>query len=91
MTLELLTGWVCVSSIIAFLLFGFDKFRAARSGQHRVSEFHLLAISALGGWPGGLLGMLLFRHKTSKRSFKIKYGLCFILWAALVFAFFVWR
>jgi uncharacterized membrane protein YsdA (DUF1294 family) len=86
MTLELVLGWVCVSSTIAFLLFGYDKLRSGRSGRSRVSEFHLLAIGAVGGWPGGLLGMLIFRHKTSKLSFKIKYAVCFVAWAGLVLA-----
>jgi hypothetical protein len=37
-------AWVCLSSTLAFLLFGYDKFRAGRSGQSRISEFHLLVI-----------------------------------------------
>lgn len=85
-TLSLLLGWVCLSSLIAFALFGYDKLRSGRPGQKRVSEFYLLAIGALGGWPGGLLGMLAFRHKTSKLPFKIKYAACFLVWANLLLA-----
>jgi hypothetical protein len=39
----------------------------------------LALLGALGGWPGGLIGMKLFRHKTAKWSFKLKYGLALLL------------
>jgi uncharacterized membrane protein YsdA (DUF1294 family) len=83
--LKLFLGWLCLSNIVTFLLFGYDKLRAGQSNQSRVREFHLLLISAAGGWPGGLLGMLVFRHKTAKLSFKVKYTLSFIVWAVLVY------
>jgi uncharacterized membrane protein YsdA (DUF1294 family) len=86
---QLFWGWLCVSSLIAFLLFGYDKLRASRFPERRVSEFHLLLIGAVGGWPGGLLGMLLFRHKTAKLSFKFKYAFSFVVWACLLWA--AWR
>ncbi len=80
----LLLAWVGVTSVWAFLLFGFDKWRAGRNGARRVAEFSLLLASALGGWPGGLLGIILFRHKSAKLSFKLKFAIAFIVWAALV-------
>ena len=61
--------------------FGWDKWRAGRGGR-RVPEFSLLLLAALGGWPGGLLAMIWFRHKTAKRTFKIKYALALIPFAA---------
>ena len=61
--------WFAVFSAVTFLAFGFDKWRARRSGQ-RVSELMLVMLGALGGWPGGLLGMIVFRHKTAKWTFK---------------------
>jgi uncharacterized membrane protein YsdA (DUF1294 family) len=30
--------------------------------------------------------MLLFRHKTAKLSFKLKYALAFVVWAGLIYA-----
>ena len=69
---------------MAFILFGYDKLRAARCGKGRVSEFHLALVGAVGGWPGGLLGMLVFRHKTAKLSFQLKYGVAFLVWAGLI-------
>ncbi len=80
-----LLAWVGVSSIWAFLLFGFDKWRAGRLDARRVAESSLLLASALGGWPGGLFGIILFRHKSAKLSFQFKFAAAFVVWVALVF------
>lgn len=50
-------------SLAAFVLYGVDKSRARR-GAWRISEKALLCLSFFGGAAGGLLGMVLFRHKT---------------------------
>jgi uncharacterized membrane protein YsdA (DUF1294 family) len=77
-------AWVAVTSAWAFLLFGFDKWRARQIGCRRVAESSLWLVSALGGWPGGLLGIVVFRHKSSKPSFLFKFILALVVWAALV-------
>ena len=82
--------WFVTFNGVTFLLFGFDKWRAGRSGQ-RVSEIVLVMLGALGGWPGGLIGMKLFRHKTIKWTFKFKYALALIPFAAEVWAWLQWR
>jgi len=69
---------------LGLCLFGFDKWRAGRTGARRVAESSLLLASALGGWPGGLFGIVLFRHKSAKLSFKFKFAAAFVVWAALV-------
>ena len=79
-----LVVWIAVTSAWAFLLFGFDKWRAGRAGNRRVAESSLCLVSALGGWPGGLLGIIVFRHKSSKLSFLFKFSLALVVWAALV-------
>lgn len=81
-------GWVAATSVWAFWLFGFDKWRARRGGR-RVAEATLFWVSALGGWPGGLLGMVIFRHKSAKGSFQLKFAAAFFIWAALIYA--AWR
>lgn len=53
-------------------LFAYDKHQASQRA-HRVSERRLCNTALLGGWPGGLLAMQLFRHKTRKTSFQRKY------------------
>ena len=82
--------WFAASSVMALLAFGFDKWRAGRGGG-RVSEFHLVLLGALGGWLGGLLGMKVFCHKTAKWTFKLKYALALIPFAAEVWAWLHWR
>ena len=58
-----------IVSLITFILFGADKRKAVKH-QWRISEATLLLFSVFGGI-GGLLGMLLFRHKTMKWKFRI--------------------
>lgn len=58
---------------IDFFLAGYDKYLAVKH-KRRIPENILLAIAAIGGSVGLLLAMLLFKHKTSKRSFIIKYS-----------------
>ncbi len=82
--------WFATFSTATFLAFGFDKWRAGRSGQ-RVSEFTLVVLGALGGWLGGVAGMLAFRHKTAKWTFKFKYALALIPFAAEIWAWLRWR
>ncbi len=83
-------GWLTVANAWAFLAFLFDKWSAGRAGK-RVSEFNLVALAALGGWPGGWLAMVLFRHKTVKRSFRIKFWLALIPFGAVIYAWQRWR
>ena len=65
---ELGLAWVAALSLVTFLQFGWDKSRARR-GKPRIPERGLLAGSVLGGAAGGLLAMLVFRHKVRKPSF----------------------
>jgi len=61
-------------SLICFILIGYDK-NAARNHKRRISESTLLAWSYIGGSVGAGIGMWVFKHKTSKRSFLWKlYG-----------------
>ena len=80
--------WFAAFSAVTFLTFGFDKWRASRSGS-RVPELSLAMLGALGGWLGGIFGMIVFRHKTAKWTFKFKYALALIPFAAAVWVW--WR
>ena len=75
-------GWIGLTSLVTFCLFGYDKGRAGREGARRVAESTLLAASAFGGWPGGLLAILVFRHKTSKISFLLRFFVALFAFAA---------
>jgi uncharacterized membrane protein YsdA (DUF1294 family) len=82
---QLVLAWVGLTSAAAFALFGFDKLRAKQPGRRRISEYHLVLAGALGGWLGGLGGLLFFRHKTAKLSFMLKYAVGFVVWAGLIY------
>jgi uncharacterized membrane protein YsdA (DUF1294 family) len=44
-----------------------------------------LSLTFLGGTIGALLGMLLFRHKISKTSFLLKFGLIVLIQAVFMY------
>lgn len=56
------------ASLVALVTYAVDKRRSERGGW-RVSENTLHLLELVGGWPGALLAMKLFRHKTRKLSF----------------------
>ena len=78
----LLTYLVAVN-VAAFLAFGWDK-RAARRGSSRIPERRLLWLALLFGAPGAWFGARTSRHKTVKRSFRIKLALVTVLDAAVL-------
>ena len=57
---------------------GYDK-KLAQNNKRRISEKTLLAFVLIGGTVGSGLGMLFFRHKTSKTSYLLKFWLIIIL------------
>ena len=67
---------ICLN-LILFVLMGRDK-AAARRGARRTPETTLLALAVIGGSVGGLLGMILFRHKSRKPAFRIGFPLILI-------------
>jgi uncharacterized membrane protein YsdA (DUF1294 family) len=68
--LPILYAYLIGISVIALLFYGYDKYQARHHG-FRVPEIILHAITLAGGTPGALLGQQVFRHKTSKRSFRV--------------------
>ena len=72
--------WVLALSMLDFVLMGADK-RRARQNRRRVPEKTFFAVALLGGAPGAIAGMWLFRHKT--RHWYFQYGLPAILIAQL--------
>jgi uncharacterized membrane protein YsdA (DUF1294 family) len=63
-----------IVSLVSFVVVGCDKY-FARNHKRRIPETTLLTWSFIGGSVGGGIGMWVFKHKTSKRSFLWKlYG-----------------
>ncbi|AZA85546.1 DUF1294 domain-containing protein [Chryseobacterium shandongense] len=75
---------IAVISIVTFIIFGIDKRKAVKH-QRRIPESTLLSLTFLGGTIGALLGMLIFRHKISKRSFLLKFGLIVLIQAVFMY------
>ena len=56
----------------------YDK-HLAKTQKQRISEKTLLSFVFLGGSIGSGLSMLTFRHKTSKKSYLLKFWLIIVL------------
>lgn len=80
--------WVLALSLVDFVLMGVDK-RKARRGAWRVPEKTFFLVAILGGTPGAILGMWMFRHKT--RHWYFKWGLPAILVAQLALAIWIFQ
>lgn len=66
--MEILIYYLLIINAAAFLLMLADK-RKARQNSRRIPEATLMAVGALGGSLGAILGMRIFRHKTRKIKF----------------------
>ena len=75
--------YIVLMSIATLIFFGIDKYKAI-TRKWRVPEAVLLSLTAIGGAFGGLLGMLVFRHKIRKPMFFIIVPLAVILYTALI-------
>ena len=64
-----ITAAYIVLNVVVFVVYAADK-RAARRGEHRVSENTLHVLAVAGGWPGAIVAQQALRHKTAKRSFR---------------------
>ena len=79
--------WLSALSLATFILFGVDK-ALAKAGRSRVPEIVLHAFTVLGGFPGQLLGRLIFRHKINfsrHPAFNIVLIVSALLWVAIIF------
>jgi uncharacterized membrane protein YsdA (DUF1294 family) len=55
-------------SVITFIVYGWDKYRATRSAW-RVPENTLHLLELLCGWPGAFLAQRVFHHKWKKTAY----------------------
>lgn len=67
-------GLMLVVNAGTMVLFACDKVLAIVGGP-RVPETVLCLTGVIGGWPGGILAMYMFRHKTKKPSFLAMYAI----------------
>lgn len=74
--LAYLSVYLMVINLYGLIIMWTDK-RYAKSGKWRIAEKQLMFIGLLGGGPGTMAGMLIFRHKTQHKKFYL--GLPLIL------------
>ncbi|UWX61529.1 DUF1294 domain-containing protein [Chryseobacterium oranimense] len=73
-------------NLFSFIVFGWDK-RLSVKHKRRIPESTLLGITFIGGTVGAVLGMLIFRHKISKISFLVKFGLVVLIQVVVIYWF----
>ena len=72
-------------SLITFILYGLDKYKACH-GLWRIPEKVLLGFSFFGGAVGGMLGMRLFHHKTRREHWYFRaVNVLGLLWPIALF------
>ena len=59
--------YLIVITIVTFLVYGIDKWKA-KQGSWRISEASLLILAVIGGSIGALLGMKVWHHKTMHKG-----------------------
>ena len=86
-TLLLLLTYFLGLNLLLFIFMGIDK-RAAKRKKWRIPERRLLTLGLIGGGIGGILGMLVFHHKTHRLYFIICYVVSVICWG-LAFQYYI--
>jgi uncharacterized membrane protein YsdA (DUF1294 family) len=76
-------GTYGIMSLATFCIYAMDKSRANR-GRRRITESTMHTLELLGGWPGGLLGQQICRHKTRKAFYQL------VFWAIAILHAVVW-
>ena len=87
--MKLFLIYLAVVNLAAFALMGVDKLRAKR-GAWRIPERTLFLPAILGGSPGAILGMQMFRHKTRHRQFMIGMPLILLVQMVIV-GLLIWK
>ncbi|MHC0439581.1 DUF1294 domain-containing protein [Flavobacterium sp. 3-210] len=86
MRMEIFLLYFLFINIIVFILAGYDKHQA-RKNKRRIPENTLFFLQLIGGTPGLLTAMFIFRHKTSKTSFIVKFSFIFLIQAILIYLY----
>ncbi|GAA3723235.1 DUF1294 domain-containing protein [Flavobacterium ginsengisoli] len=83
--MEVLLLYFLFINVLVFIFAGYDKSQA-RKNNRRVPEKTLFLMALTGGSLGLLTAMLLFKHKTSKTSFIVKFTVILAIQVALIYA-----
>ena len=80
---HIILGYLLLSNLVAFVVYGIDKYKA-RKGKWRIPESTLLTLAMFGGSIGAWLAMKAFHHKTMHKKFYI--GVPMIIVLQMIFA-----
>ena len=83
--IPIIAAVLAVLNLLSFCLMAYDK-RLAKTGRRRVPEKTLFLAAACFGGLGGVLGMILCRHKTKHWYFKLFFPLFLIVQIGLLAA-----
>lgn len=78
--------YLLIINTITFIIYGIDKYKSIKQ-KYRISEKTLIILTIIGGTFGGLLGMIIFHHKTKKKKFIITIPIITLLWVYILFSF----
>lgn len=81
--------YLIVMSVITYILFGVDKYKAVND-KWRIPERTLLLFSAFGGAIGAYNAMKAFHHKTTKREFIVVVNFSYLAQLGL-FLWLLWK
>jgi uncharacterized membrane protein YsdA (DUF1294 family) len=82
--MKILLIYFLIVNGFTFLITGYDKYLAVKN-KRRIPEKMLFAFALFGGSAGLLLAMLIFKHKTSKSSFIVKFSAIFLIQIMVVY------
>lgn len=82
--MKILLIYFLIVNGFTFLITGYDKYLAIKN-KRRIPEKTLFAFALFGGSAGLLLAMLIFKHKTSKSSFIVKFSAIFLIQIMVVY------
>ena len=82
--MKILLIYFLIVNGFTFLITGYDKYLAIKN-KRRIAEKTLFAFALFGGSAGLLLAMLIFKHKTSKSSFIMKFCGIFLIQIMVVY------
>lgn len=85
--MTILFEYFLLLNVFGFAVIAYDKY-LAKKHKRRIPEKILLAFVLFGGTIGSGLGMLIFRHKTAKRSYLLKFWLIVIVQVIMLYALF---
>jgi uncharacterized membrane protein YsdA (DUF1294 family) len=80
--------WLLTLSIVTFIAYGYDKAQA-KGGGSRIPEIVLHGLALAGGFLGGWLGRVVFRHKTQKASFTVVLLISTAIYLALIYFLYI--